>query len=253
MLLSPYRDPWTGRGSTKETPEGDVDYVEERGGLGMHNAPTRIRAPYGATRKISERCVQDQLKRAEAVRRPSSGIPRPARLQLPSALQAGDNDLLTGQIHPSPTTEQPMKVSIPFLSRGKERETFLRTVDNAAGHANISSERFLIALTYWYEEVANEVCVGNPVPLLGFGKIAPVLEERKAKCNRYNQGFPYSIPQFVASPGFRAQVKLMAPCSTRGKKSLNCYRRNRPGPNGKTLVHTTGAKIREDITRQLSV
>ncbi len=146
-----------------------------------------------------------------------------------------------------------MKISIPFLPRGEERETFLRTVDNAAGHAHISSERALIFLTHWFEEVANEVCVGKSVPLLGFGKLAPVLEERSAKCNRYNQGFPYSIPMFVSSPGFRAQVKLMAPCSTKGKKSLNNYRSNRPSPNGKTLVHTTGAKIREDIARQLAV
>jgi hypothetical protein len=144
-----------------------------------------------------------------------------------------------------------MKTSIPFLPRGEKRETFIRTVDNAAGHANISSERFLIALTYWFEEVANEVCVGNPVPLLGFGELAPWLEERSAQCNRYNQGFPYSIPKFVASPGFRHQVKLMAPCSTKGKQSLKKYRRSRPGPNHAALVHTTGAKIREDITRQL--
>lgn len=146
-----------------------------------------------------------------------------------------------------------MKTSIPFLPRGEKRETFIRTVDNAAGHANISSERFLIALTYWFEEVANEVCVGNPVPLLGFGELVPWLEERPIKCKRYNQGFPYSIPKFAASPGFRAQVKLMAPCSTKGKRSLKNYRCNRSGPNGKTLVHTTGAKIREDIARQLDL
>lgn len=144
-----------------------------------------------------------------------------------------------------------MKVSIPFMPRGEKRETFIRSLDNAAGHAHISSERALIFLTYLFEEWANEICVGNPIALLGFGEIVPWLEERPAKCNRYNQGFPYSIPKFAASPGFRAQVKLMAPCSTKGKKSLKYYRRNRPSPNGKTLVHTTGAKIRENIARQL--
>ncbi len=144
-----------------------------------------------------------------------------------------------------------MKTSIPFLRRGEERDALIRTIDSAAGHAHLSSERFLIALTHWIEAVANEVCVGHTVPIPGLGKIAPVLEERKARLARYNQGFPYSVPQLVFSPGFRAQVKLTAPCSTKGKKSLNVYRGHRASPNGKTLVHTTAQKIRDDISRQL--
>jgi hypothetical protein len=144
-----------------------------------------------------------------------------------------------------------MKTSIPHLRRGEERETFIRTVDNAAGHAHISSERFLKALTYWFEEVANEVCVGKPVPIPSMGKIVPWLEERPIRMARYNKGHAYCIPQFVFSPGFRAQVKLMAPISRKGKKSLSRYRRDRPSPNGRTRVHTTTAQIRAAIDRQL--
>ena len=157
---------------------------------------------------------------------------------------------LTNRIHPT-LTEPKMKARIPFLRRGEEHDTLIRTIDNAAGRANLSSERFLKALTYWFEEVANEVCVGKPVPIPSIGKIAPVLEERKVRLARYNQGFPYSVPQLVFSPGFRAQVKLMAPISTKGKESLDRYRGNRSSPNGKTLVHTTTAKIREAIDRQM--
>lgn len=144
-----------------------------------------------------------------------------------------------------------MKISIPFLRRGEERDTLIRTIDDAAGSARISSEKALVFLTHWIENVADEVCVGKPVPIPGLGKIAPWLEERPVRTKRYNQGFPYSVPVFVPSPGFRRQVKLMAPCSTKGKKSLNMYRRNNSGPNGKTLVHTTTAKIREAVARQL--
>jgi len=144
-----------------------------------------------------------------------------------------------------------MKTSIPFMRKGEERDTFIRTVENAAGHAHLTSERFLVALTYWFEEVANEVCVGKPVPIPSIGKIVPWLEERKGRAARYNQGMPYCIPQFAFSPGFRAQVKLMAPISRKGKKSLILYRKSRPSPNGRTLVHTTTAKIREAIDRQL--
>ncbi len=146
-----------------------------------------------------------------------------------------------------------MKVSIPFLRRGEERDTFNSTVDDAAGAARISAEQGLVFLTHWIESVANAVCVGKPVPVPGLGKIGPWLEQRASKCNRYNQGHPYSVPVFVPSKGFRRQVKLMAPCNTKGKKSIQMYRRNNAGPTGKTLVHTTTQKIREAIARQMAV
>ena len=146
-----------------------------------------------------------------------------------------------------------MKVSIPFLRRGEERDTFNSTVDDAAGAARISAEQGLVFLTHWIESVANAVCVGKPVPVPGLGKIGPWLEQRASKCNRYNQGHPYSVPVFVPSKGFRRQVKLMAPCNTKGKKSLQACRRQDSNPNGKTLVHTTTKKIREAIARQLAV
>lgn len=144
-----------------------------------------------------------------------------------------------------------MKFSIPFWKRGEERDTLVRTIDDAADSARISSEQGLVFLTYWLENVADEVCVGKPVSIPGLGKIAPWLEQRAMKCNRYNSGHPYSVPVFVPSKGFRRQVKLMAPCSTKGKKSIQVYRRNNAGPIGKTLVRTTTKKIREAIARQL--
>ncbi len=163
--------------------------------------------------------------------------------------------LRPGTHEPRPLTlnEPKMKVSIPFLRRGEERETFVRTVDDAAGAARISSEQGLAFLTYWIENVANEVCVGKPVSIPGLGKFGPWLEQRATKCNRYNGGHPYSVPVFVPSKGFRRQVKLMAPCNTKGKKSLQACRRQDSNPNGKTLVHTTTKKIREAIARQLAV
>jgi len=144
-----------------------------------------------------------------------------------------------------------MKVSLPYLKRGEERETLVRTIDDAAGSACISSEQGLKFLTYWIENVADEVCVGKPVLIPGLGKIGPWLEQRAEKCNRYNDGFPYSIPVFVPSRGFRHQVKIMAPCNTKGKRSLQTARRNKSNPNGKSLVRTTTRQIREAAARQL--
>ena len=145
-----------------------------------------------------------------------------------------------------------MKTSMPFLKNGPEKDTLIRTIDNAAGHAHISSERFFIALTYWLEDVANEVCVGNAVPLPGLGKIAPWLEERKRRLARYNRGFPYCVPVFTPSQAFRAQVKSTAPCNRDGKRSLQASRRNHGNPNSHKRVHSTAAKYREAITRQLA-
>ncbi len=65
----------------------------------------------------------------------------------------------------SPYPDQAKKTRIPFLRDGEEKDALIRTVDAAAGAANITGERFFIALTHWLEAVANEVCVGNVVPI----------------------------------------------------------------------------------------
>jgi nucleoid DNA-binding protein len=145
-----------------------------------------------------------------------------------------------------------MKTSIPFLRRGEEREALIRTVDQAAGAANITSERFFIALTYWLEKVADEVAVGNVVPIPGLGKLAPWLEERKGRIARYNHGRPYSVPVFEPSPAFRAQVKATAPFSRKGKRSIQDTRRNNSRhPDTHRRVHATTQFFRDSITRQL--
>jgi hypothetical protein len=144
-----------------------------------------------------------------------------------------------------------MKTKIPFLKEGEEKDALVRTVDAAAAGANITSERFFIALTHWVEAVANEVSFGNVVPIPCIGKIAAVLEERQARLKRYNQGFPYSVPVFEPSDAFRAQVKTTAPTSRKGKRSLRIYRNHNHSPCTGKRPHATAAKYREAITRQL--
>ena len=144
-----------------------------------------------------------------------------------------------------------MKTKIPFLLDGEEKDALIRTLDHAAGHANITTEQFFIALTHWLEDVANEVCVGNVVPIPALGKIAPWLEERKGRCARYNRGRPYMVPVFEPSKAFRAQVKTTAPCNRVGKRSLQNYRRNHCNPNSHLRVHSTAQQYRDSITRQL--
>jgi len=144
-----------------------------------------------------------------------------------------------------------MKTRISFLHNGPEKDALIRTIDDAAGAANITSERFFIALTHWLENVADEVCHGNVVPFPALGKIAPWLEERKGRVARYNHGHPYMVPVFVPSPAFRAQVKTTAPFSRKGKRSLKTYRCNRSNPNTYSRVHSTAQQYRDSITRQL--
>ncbi len=145
-----------------------------------------------------------------------------------------------------------MKTRIPFLKNGEEKDALIRTVDYAADRAHLTSERFFLALTYWLEDVANEVCVGNVVPIPGLGKFAPWLEERKGRIARYNYGRPYSVPVFEPSPAFRAQVKTTAPFSRKGKRSIQDARRNNSRhPDTHRRVHATAQFFRDSITRQL--
>jgi hypothetical protein len=100
--------------------------------------------------------------------------------------------------------------------------------------------------------VADEVAVGNVVPIPGLGKFAPWLEERKGRIARYNYGRPYSFPVFEPSPAFRAQVKTTAPYSRKGKRSIQDTRRNNSRhPDSLRRVHQTAQAYRDAITRQL--
>jgi nucleoid DNA-binding protein len=145
-----------------------------------------------------------------------------------------------------------MKTRIRCLHDGEEKDALVKCLENAGRMTRLSTEQALAVITYFFEEVADQICLGRAVPFPGFGMWAPVLEERPIKVKRHNMGFAYCTPGWSPSRGFREQVKTCAPTRRHGKEVLRNHVRNntRTGYTGKR-VHSTMQELRDSITRQL--
>lgn len=143
-------------------------------------------------------------------------------------------------------------ISIPFLAKSEQGLPLQRAVDLAATKLGLSEYSMAIAMTYFFEQIADEVARGHVVRIPGFGIFAPSLDERPQYLAR--RGGPRCVPRFSPSKGWQQEVMLRAPASRSGKAALKVHRSNHrvtEGRFGSERIFTAMHAIRDQISAQL--
>jgi hypothetical protein len=147
-----------------------------------------------------------------------------------------------------------MKVHIPRLLSKEERAALADCIERGAADAKISDDRGAVFLAGFLERMADLVSMGKVVPLYNVVKVGASLEERLSRLARYNRGFPYCVPRFVAGRALRRQVKATAPISKVAKATLDNFARNstrHPQGGAQDRVFDDMRRIKESIRAQM--
>jgi nucleoid DNA-binding protein len=131
-------------------------------------------------------------------------------------------------------------VRIPYLSRSEDAEGIQKCVSFVAREMALSEHTVALAMSYFFERLADEVSEGKVVRLPGFGVFA---------ANYYASSSTMS-PRFSPSRGFRHQVRMTAPVDDEGKKCLDRHRRKSSAQQSER-VFTAQESFRDEIREQL--
>lgn len=143
-------------------------------------------------------------------------------------------------------------IRVPFLAKAEQSLPLQRALDLAATKVGLSQYSMAIAMSYFFEQLADEVARGRVVRVPGFGVFAPVLDERPQYMVR--RGGPRCVPRFSAAKGFRQEVMLTAPPSRAGKTALKAHSSNHRVSDQRytsARVFTSMRAIRDQIAAQL--
>jgi len=143
-------------------------------------------------------------------------------------------------------------IRVPFLAKAEQSLPLQRALDFAATRVGLSQYSMALAMTFLFEQIADEVSRGEIVRIPGFGIFAPSLDERPQYLAR--RGGRRCIPRFSPSKGWQHEVMLRAPPSRAGKAALRVHRSNHrvtEGRAGRERVFTAMHAIRDQISAQL--
>ncbi len=143
-------------------------------------------------------------------------------------------------------------IRLPFLAKAEQSLPLQRAIDLAATKVGLSQYSMAIAMSYFFEKLADEVARGRVVRVPGFGVFAPVLDERPQYLAR--RGGPRCVPRFSAAKGFRQEVMLSAPPSRAGKIALKAHSSNHRVSGQRytsARVFTSMHAVRDQISAQL--
>jgi hypothetical protein len=144
-------------------------------------------------------------------------------------------------------------VKLPGFQSPEDAEAFNAVVDSVSRRTGWSSYAVVMVLSYALEAAVDEVSRGGVLRLPGVGVIAAFKDERRFVVRKY--GKPIMTPRFSASRGFRAQVALCAPMSSKGKQALQRHGRNNSSHaaalGSSARVSSAAEAIRQSIRKQL--
>lgn len=137
-----------------------------------------------------------------------------------------------------------VEVNAPASGQG-----FRDVIDDAARAAGVDDVTMLRHMSYFVEALADRVARGSIVTIPGFGKIAACYLARPG-----HHAGKRMRPKFVAHAGFRHQVVLCAPVSTKGNDALSKYHSKHAYDSAQLTSRPFKAmqKIRDDIKAQMA-
>lgn len=146
-------------------------------------------------------------------------------------------------------------IRVPFCSRGDKLRALQDVLDATARDTGYSSYEVARLMSFFIENVADEVTRGHVIRLPGFGLFGPWLDQRKWVLARWHPIHPVCRPVFVASRGFRQQVRYGSLPDPAAKQAIERARRNhsigsRPDKQH-SRVFTAQAAFRAQIERQM--
>jgi len=100
-------------------------------------------------------------------------------------------------------------------------------IDTAARNAGITDDQMALYMSYFVEALADRVARGGIVTIPGFGKFAACLIHHPRTGRKMR-------PRFAAHAGWRHQVVLCAPVSTRGNAAMEVWGRTHIGNHSPT-------------------
>lgn len=99
---------------------------------------------------------------------------------------------------------------IPFRTRSHKYETLQACIERVSRETRFNQFQVAVLISYFLEELCEQVARNRAVNIPGFGMFAPVTWKPRTR----GGGKPYCVPKFAASRGFRNAVRTQ--CSTTG-------------------------------------
>lgn len=139
-----------------------------------------------------------------------------------------------------------MAIRIPYNAKAKDGQPLQRCIEHAAREHGITDYDSAAVLTYFLERVALEVAAGRLVVIPGFGAFGPLRHRKK-------DGLTGDwFPAFLASIGFRNEVRYGNPPSPETVERFLRFRRNHNRVNARVRrrVHSAMRQFRDDVRKQ---
>jgi hypothetical protein len=144
-------------------------------------------------------------------------------------------------------------MKLPGFPTREDARTFQSVVERVAQRTGRSPYEIVVLLSYAAEAVVDEVARGHILRIPGLGVIAACKDERRCVVRKF--GKPIMTPRFAPARGFRAQVSLCAPISSKGKNAVQRHQRNHSSHAGpdecSSRASTTAESIRASIRKQM--
>ncbi len=144
-------------------------------------------------------------------------------------------------------------MKLPGFPTREDAEAFNEVVDTVARRTGRSHYEIVALLSFAVEAAVDVVARGSVLRVPGLGTIAAFKDERRSVVGKY--GKPRMTPRFSASRGFRAQVDLCAPISSKGKNAVQRHQRNHSSHAGSdecsSRASSAAESIRQSIKKQM--
>lgn len=143
-------------------------------------------------------------------------------------------------------------IRIPSETRTSKNEPLRRMIELAADRSGIDQYKVAEVMTWWLEQLADEVSKGRAVQIPGFGAFFPVPDKKPVR----RDGVRRCRVRFHAAVGFQQQVKLGAPPQDGIARRYLTYRKNHSAGDNvsghNSRVFTALAAFRASIAQQLA-
>ena len=134
-------------------------------------------------------------------------------------------------------------VQIPFYPKSESSKPLKECISTAARELAMSEHDVVLAMTYFFDELAIQVARGRVVRIPGFGIFA----------SKWFATSKSSAPRFSASRGFRLQTRFSSPRIDDNSRALKRYTK-RAGDSSRGVsqrVFTSNNADRASIKKQL--
>jgi len=137
-----------------------------------------------------------------------------------------------------------MAIRIPKGGKSKRYEPLIRCVKNAASRMGVNEFFATNFMTYFLEQVVDEVVDGQAVYIPGFGVFVPGINHR-SKFKKFAKEVRFCVPKFAASSGFRVQVKEECDIQKCREEDYKRY----VGSSSPSIKHKQGRRVAKSMSR----